>query len=59
MTGLPNLYTTEQAARVLGVTGRRVRQLAIEYTVGTKLGDSKFARHIFREEDLRILEKRG
>jgi len=49
-----NYLTTSQVAEKLGVSGRRVRQLAREYNVGSLLGRD----WIFEHSDIELLEKR-
>jgi len=50
-------YTTRQVAEMLGVTPRRVRQLAISRNVGTKIGGQR-GLWLFSPEDVDAMRSR-
>lgn len=52
----PTLYTADQAGAELGITGRRVRQMAEAHGIGTRLGDKTL---IFYPADLDRLRQRN
>lgn len=53
MSTIQDVYTLQQAADHLGITGTRVRQMCLEHKIGTKIGHFRF----LNSEDIDKLEK--
>jgi len=49
------LYSVEQAATSIGVTGGRIRQICLEFGIGQKVGGERKSQRILTAEDVETI----